>query len=213
MASVDRDKPSVLDGAGFAAAVDALSARDPVLAQTITRAGPPPFWRRPPGFGTLVHIILEQQVSLASARAAYDRLCVVVDPLTPAGLLALDDAAMRQIGFSRQKRDYARGVAAAIGAGVFDLDELATLPDAAASAQLTAHKGIGPWTANIYLLMALRRADVWPTGDLALVLGWQRMTQAAVRPTQAELAARAAQWMPWRAVAARIVWHGYLSGV
>ena len=203
---------AVLTAQTFAAAVDALTAQDDVLAATVARFGPPPFWQREPGFGTLLHIILEQQVSLASAKAAYDRLCAAVDPLTPAGVLALDDDELRRIGFSRQKTAYARTLAAALADGVLDLDHLPALDDDTVFARLTALKGIGPWTANVYLLMALRRPDIWPTGDLALALGWQRVAALETRPSQQELAELAARWQPWRAVAARIVWHGYLSG-
>lgn len=205
-------EPVVLTPETFALAVDLLTAQDPVLAATVARFGPPPFWQRDPGFGTLVHIILEQQVSLASAKAAYDRLQAAVAPLTPAGFLTLDDDELRRIGFSRQKTAYARTLAAAVATGALDLDALATLPDAHVFAQLTALKGIGPWTANVYLLMALRRPDVWPVGDLALALGWQRVAAVDARPSQPELAQIAARWQPWRAVAARVVWHGYLSG-
>ena len=210
---VTKSAPVVeLTATSFTAAVTDLTVRDPILATTVARFGPPPFWQRQPGFGTLLHIILEQQVSLASAKAAYDRLCAAVDPLTPAGVLALDDDELRRIGFSRQKTAYARTLAAALADGALDLDALPALADDAVFARLTALKGIGPWTANVYLLMALRRPDIWPTGDLALALGWQRVAALETRPSQQELAETAARWQPWRAVAARIVWHGYLSG-
>ena len=124
----------------------------------------------------------------------------------------IDDDELRRIGFSRQKTAYARTLAAALADGVLDLDHLPALDDDAVLARLTALKGIGPWTANVYLLMALRRPDIWPTGDLALALGWQRVAALETRPSQQELAELAARWQPWRAVAARIVWHGYLSG-
>ncbi|MDQ3249749.1 MAG: DNA-3-methyladenine glycosylase 2 family protein, partial [Chloroflexota bacterium] len=152
-----------------------LHARDPDLATILDRFGPPPIWARQPGFPTLIHIILEQQVSLASALATFTRLLALVTPLTPSGFLQLDDATLRAIGFSRQKAGYARHLAASIVEGELDLDGLATLDDNAARTQLTKLKGIGAWTADIYLLVALQRPDVWPVGDLALVIGVQEI--------------------------------------
>lgn len=203
--------PPVLTAASFAVGVDALTAQDPVLARTVARFGPPPFWQREPGFPTLVHIILEQQVSLASAQAAFDRLRMAVNPVTPAGLLSLDDDALTRMGFSRRKRTYARRLAQAVLDGSLALDALPSLPDADVFARLTALKGIGPWTANVYLLMALRRPDVWPAGDIALAAGWHKAADMPARPAAADMAGIAAHWQPWRGVAARILWHHYLS--
>jgi DNA-3-methyladenine glycosylase II len=188
-----------------------LAERDTSLAAVLARLGPPPMWGRAAGFPTLVHIILEQQVSLASARAAFDRLNAVVSPLTPAGLLALDDATLKQIGFSRQKTGYARHLARLVLAGELDLDRLAALDDDAVRAELLKVKGIGPWSADIYLLMALRRPDVWPTGDLALVAAAREVKGLAAPPTREEMDALGQAWRPWRAVAARLLWHHYLS--
>ena len=134
------------------------------------------------GFPTLVHIILEQQVSLASARAAFDRLQTAVSPLTPEGFLTLDDVRLKQIGFSRQKTGYARHLARAILAGELDLPGLQDLDDAAARAALLKMKGIGPWSADIYLLMVLRRPDVWPAGDLALAIATQEVNGSRPYP-------------------------------
>jgi DNA-3-methyladenine glycosylase II len=159
----------------------------------------------------LLHIILEQQVSLASARAAYRRLNAAVRPLTPRAFLALDDAALKTIGFSRQKTRYGRELALALAEGRLNLRRLARQEDAAARASLTVIKGIGPWTAEIYLLMVLRRPDAWPTGDLALAIAAQRVKRLGGRPGPEELAALGEAWRPWRAVAARILWHDYLS--
>jgi DNA-3-methyladenine glycosylase II len=193
------------------AACKALAARDTELALVFARLGPPPMWGRAAGFPTLVHIILEQQVSLASARAAFDRLAAAVSPLTPEGLLTLDDATLKQIGFSRQKTGYARHLARMVLEGQLDLDALAGLDDDAVRAQLVRVKGIGPWSADIYLLMALRRPDIWPVGDLALVAAAQEVKGLAALPTQAEMDALGQAWRPWRAVAARLLWHHYLS--
>lgn len=168
-------------------------------------------WTRPPGFDTLLHIILEQQVSLASAKAAHDRLLALASPLTPASFAALDDAALRGAGFSRQKAHYGRELAKSLLAGELDLEALGRLDDEQVRAGLLGLKGIGPWTAEIYLLMALRRPDTWPSGDRALAVAAQRVKRMPQAPSFAELEALAAGWRPWRAVAARVLWHDYLS--
>ena len=188
-----------------------LARRDPDLAKVITDWGPPPIWARPPGFATLLLIILEQQVSLASARAAFTRLQATIGPVTPRRFLALDDAALKGVGFSRQKTAYARHLASAIVGRRFRPAALEGLSDAEARAALIRLKGIGPWSADIYLLMALRRPDVWPKGDLALAVAAQGVKRLASRPTPDELDDLAASWRPWRAVAARLLWHHYLS--
>jgi DNA-3-methyladenine glycosylase II len=169
-------------------------------------------WVRDEGFVTLIHIILEQQVSLASAKAAFDRLAASVSPLTPAGFLALDDAALKAIGFSRQKAGYGRHLAEEIATGRFDPESLRELDDDTARAALVRLKGIGPWSADIYLLMVLRRPDVWPAGDLALAQAAQKVKGLSSCPSPSELERLAAPWRPWRAVAARLLWHLYLSG-
>jgi DNA-3-methyladenine glycosylase II len=204
--------PTVLTEERLARGLRTLSERDPDLARILADLGPPPMWAREPGFPTLIHIILEQQVSLASARAAYERLLAAATPLTPLRFLELDDARLKDIGFSRQKTGYGRGLAQAIVEGRLGLSALAEMDDGAARAALTQIKGIGPWTADIYLLMALRRPDIWPRGDLALAAAVQRVKALEIRPTEDELEAIAAGWRPWRAVAARLLWHHYLSG-
>jgi DNA-3-methyladenine glycosylase II len=192
-----------------AAAVE-LAAADPALGASLTRWGPPPLWARDPSFATLIHLILEQQVSLASAQAAFDRLEVALaDEASPDTLLALDDPTMLAIGFSRQKRDYARGLATAMLDG-FDLASLTQLADDDVRTTLTAIRGIGPWTADIYLTMCLLRPDVWPRGDLALATSARDVSGLAAGLTTPELAAMAERWRPYRAVAARMLWHDYL---
>jgi DNA-3-methyladenine glycosylase II len=156
-------------------------------------------------------MILEQQVSLASAKAAYDRLVAAISPLTPESFLRLNDAELKAIGFSRQKTQYGRHLAEAINQGDLDLAALAGLKDIEAKTRLMQIKGIGAWTAEVYLLMALRRPDVWPAGDLALAVAVQQLKQLAQRPTTQELIELGQAWQPWRAVAARILWHFYLS--
>jgi DNA-3-methyladenine glycosylase II len=193
------------------AAVAVLAARDPGLAAIAERFGVPPLWARAPGFPTLIHLILEQQVSLASARAAFDRLVAATDPLTPASLLRLDDAELLAIGFSRQKVRYARALAESVATGAVDLDALTDLEDDEVDRRLTTVPGIGPWTATIYRLMVLLRPDAWPVGDIALAQAVAETRGLAGRPTQDELRAIAEDWRPWRAVAARMLWHHYLS--
>ena len=127
-------------------ATRALARRDPDLARVVRAHGPPPLWQRRPGFGTLVHIILEQQVSLASARAAFDRARMLARPFTPANFLALDDRELRVAGFSRQKTEYCRNLARAILDKELQLGRLATLDDDEVRRRLTAVKGIGNWT-------------------------------------------------------------------
>lgn len=195
----------------FYQAVDGLAAGDPDLAQILTDHGPPPFYVRDPGFPTLVLMILEQQVSLASARAAFDKLLAVVGELTPATLLAQDDETLRAAGFSRQKTRYSRILAQAILDGDLDLSLLHELNDQGVHDALTALTGIGPWTAQVYLLMCLRRPDIWPGGDLALQAAIQTVKGLDKRPTAAETLPFAEVWRPWRAVAARLLWHDYLS--
>ncbi|MCC6453662.1 MAG: DNA-3-methyladenine glycosylase 2 family protein [Caldilineaceae bacterium] len=203
--------PITLDETMLAQGVAELIARDADLAAIHARLGLPPLWPREPGFPTLVHIILEQQVSIASALATFDKLRALVDPLTPDGVLTLDDETLRGIGFSRQKTAYVRHLANAIISGSLDVNALETLPDEQVRGQLVALKGIGPWSAEVYLLMALRRADAWPAGDLALVVAAQTIKGLPQRPDTATLIEIAEAWRPWRAVAARLLWHHYLN--
>src|SRR2546427_9435214 len=186
-----------------------LAAAHPVLGASVKRFGPPPLWARDPSYATLVHLILEQQVSLASAQAAFDRLVVAIGEPTPTGLLGLDDVQLRAIGFSRQKAGYARDLAVALTDG-FDLDALASLPDDVVRGELVRLRGIGRWTADVYLTMCLLRPDVWPHGDQALATAAMEVAGLSARPTWAELGSLAEAWHPHRAVAARILWHHYL---
>ena len=201
-----------LTSRSFRRALKYLSDRDPDLARVIDHYGHPPMPLRKPGFSTLVYIILGQQVSLASARATFDRLCKTVCPLTPYRFLTLDDAALNAIGFSRQKTYYCRQLSLAIRQKELKLSELANMDNKAARSELTKIKGIGPWTADIYLLMALRRPDIWPSTDLALVAATQKLKKIPVRPDVDKLKEISNPWRPWRSVAARILWHYYLSG-
>jgi DNA-3-methyladenine glycosylase II len=193
------------------AAVVELAARDADLAAIVGRYGTPPLWDREPGFATLLHIILEQQVSLASARAAFDRLRVAAAPLTPSTFLVLSDADLLTIGFSRQKARYGRALATAIDTGVLDVDGLADIDDAEVHRALQAIPGIGPWTSTIYLLMVLGRPDVWPVGDIALAESVREVKGLHHRPTALELDELGEAWRPLRSVAARLLWHDYLG--
>ncbi len=192
--------------------VEELMKRDEGFASIVAAFGPPPLWEREEGFHTLIHIILEQQVSLASAKAAYTKLRQAVNPLAPEGFLSLTDEELKQTGFSRQKTRYGRALACAVIDGSLDLSGLGRLEDREIKAQLMTVKGIGPWTADIYLLMALGRADIWPKGDLALEIAFQRLKGLQKKPAWQEMKTASTAWKPWRAVAARLLWHFYLSG-
>jgi DNA-3-methyladenine glycosylase II len=199
----------VLTQRSLRAAARALAERDPILGASVARYGPPPLWSREPSYATLVHLILEQQVSLASAKAAFDRLQAAVGEVTPSAMIALGDDQLRAIGFSRQKAGYARDLARAILDG-FSLEALSAVPDDVVRRALIAHRGIGRWTADIYLTMCLLRPDVWPRGDLALATAVVEIGAVPERLPDAQLEAHAQRWSPHRAVAARILWHHYL---
>lgn len=157
-----------------------------------------------------MRIILEQQVSLESAAAAYANLELALGAIRPERFLGLDDARLRMIGFSHQKAGYCRDVAAGIVDGSINLDGLASVGDEDARRALKAIRGVGPWTADIYLLFVLRRVDVWPHGDRALVVSMAENLPLAAVPGYEEAATIASRWAPWRAVAARMLWHAYL---
>jgi DNA-3-methyladenine glycosylase II len=195
----------------LSAACKALAAIDPDLARVFQKYGAPPLWDRPEGFPTLIHIILEQQVSLASARACFDKLCFRLGELTPESLLTLSDAELKTAGFSRQKTAYARHLAEAVLEQRIDLENLRLLPDSEVKTELQKLKGVGHWTSDIYLLMAMLRPDVMPKGDLALHAAWQKLTGAEKRPGSDEFILMAEKWTPYRSVAARLLWHFYLS--
>lgn len=201
----------MLDNASLAVAARKLAASDADFAYLLKTYGVPPLWAREPGFPTLVHIILEQQVSLASARAAMKRLQAAIAPVTPERFLPLSDAELKAIGFSRQKTLYVRLLAQAILDSTLDLPSLVTQSDDEVRTTLKQLKGIGDWTADIYLLMALCRPDIWPPGDIALLTALQRLKKLPARPTRDEFIELGQAWQPYRAVAARMLWHFYLS--
>ncbi len=210
-APVLKPRTRALTTGAYQRALALLAERDPDLERALTEAPDPPFWRREPGFPTLILLILEQQVSIASALATYNRLIASVGDLTPVALLELEDVAMRSVGFSRQKTGYARALATAIIDGRLDLPSLTAMSDEEAHAVLVESPGIGPWTADTYLLSALRRPDVWPVGDRALQVAAAEVKRLTEVPGPDELLALAEPWRPFRAVAARILWHHYLT--
>lgn len=195
----------------LAEGVAELSRRDRHLAAVVERHGAPPLWDRPPGFETLVQIILEQQISLSAGRAAYGRLERLAGAVTPERIAVLTEADLRGAGLTRQKSAYIRDIAQAIVAGEFDPNALADLDDDGARAALVKLRGVGAWTADIYLLMALLRADIWPSGDLALVAAMREVKRMRALPNSDRIGRVTNAWRPWRAVAARVLWHHYLS--
>ena len=201
-----------LTRATLSLAVDDLAARDRGLARIVTRHGPPPLWARPTGFPTLVRIILEQQVSLTAARTLFRRVAEQLPGgMTPAAVVTAGAPGLRALGMTRQKARYVSTLGAYIQQGELALPRLSRLPDVDAAAYLERVPGIGPWTSSIYLLMALRRPDVWPPGDLALHKALARLRRLPELPTTERATLLARRWTPYRAVAARILWHGYLA--
>ena len=195
----------------LALAARELAARDEMLAGIHAVYGDPPLWRRDTGFQTLVHIILEQQVSLKSAKAMLVRLEGAIQPFTPAKFIGLGDSNLRGLGVTRQKSAYLLHLAASILNGDLSFERLARMSDEEARLVLTRVKGIGLWSADVYLLMAMRRADIWPAGDLALAVAMQELKGLANRPAPEELETLAETWRPYRAVAARMLWQYYLG--
>jgi DNA-3-methyladenine glycosylase II len=190
---------------------DQLAVTDPHLANIIQNHGYPPFWSRKNTFETLVHVILEQQVSLASALSALNKLKERVQEITPVRLLMLTDEELKACYFSRQKTAYVKYLAEALLSGQLNLTELESLPDEEVRIKLTTLKGIGNWTVDIYLLMVLHRTDIFPIGDLAIVNAFKRLKQLPVTTPKEDLLLLAEQWRPYRSVAAMLLWHYYLS--
>ncbi len=190
-------------------ALDALAARDPDIARCFAACGLPPVRRQKPGFAGLIHIIMAQQVSTASAAAIIGRLNAALGTLTPAGFLALDETELKAIGLSRQKMLYGRALAEDVLARRIDLRALKAMDDDEAIAHLVQAKGIGRWTAEIYLLFALRRPDIWPADDLAVQAAAQRVKNLDARPDERTLRALGEAWRPHRSAAAHLLWHAY----
>jgi DNA-3-methyladenine glycosylase II len=195
----------------LALAARELAARDEILAAIHANHGDPPLWRRANGFTTLAHIILEQQVSLKSAKAMLVRLESSIQPFTPSRFLELGDSYLRSLGVTRQKSTYLLHLSNSIVTGELSFTKLARMSDEEARVVLTRIKGIGSWSADVYLLMAMRRGDIWPSGDLALAVAMKELKGLAHRPRPEELERLAEQWRPHRAVAARMLWQYYLG--
>jgi DNA-3-methyladenine glycosylase II len=208
-------------------AVEILTQRDRDLAAVIQKFGYPPQWRREPGFSTLIQIILEQQVSLASAQATFNRLLILVTErciystnnlgsqplqnLTPQNFLSLDDLQLKAIGFSRQKISYTRELAKALLCDRLNLQSLESLDDLTIRNQLKQIKGIGDWTVDMYLMMALQRPDIFPSRDLAVAIAVKELKNLLQKPTLDELALVSQSWQPYRSTATQILWHYYLN--
>jgi len=199
-----------LDEINLREAAHWLADRDEALAQVLERYGYPPLWSRTPGFSTLVHIILEQQVSLASANAAFQRLQKRLGSVTPESFLGLGDSVLREFGFSRQKIAYTRALAEAVVSRVFDFDRLVSLSDEAVRADMKRLKGIGDWTADIYLSECLLRPDILPKGDIAMQEAFRVLNHLPRRPSHEDFEAATRHWRPWRSAGTRMLWHFYL---
>ena len=189
------------------AAIDRLAALDPDLGRIEAASGPLPWRRRPAGFPGLLQAIMGQQISNQAAAAIWSRLAALPGALEPAGLLALSDEDLRAAGLSRPKVAHARSLAAAFAAGVLERGALDAMDDEAAIAAICSVRGLGPWTAEVYLLFACERADVFPAGDLALQAAAADLKRLDARPTAIALRAMAEAWRPSRALAARLLWH------
>lgn len=184
---------------------------DPDLGAVLGRLGEPPMWGREPGFPALIQIILEQQVSLAAARTMYRRLTCHLGAMTPEAVYAIQVSGLRDFGLTRQKAGYCHGLAARILGGSLDLTSVAHGQDDMGRQVLLGVPGLGPWSVDIYYLMALRRPDVWPQGDLALAAALREVKHLNALPTRDEQQYLAGDWAPWRSVAARILWAHYLA--
>ena len=205
-------RPVALTRAALAAAVRALASADAGLGRIVAQHGPPPLWARPGGFRTLARIILEQQVSLASAATLFARIDRELGGgWTPESVVRAGERGMRARGLTRQKSAFVLALAELSATDPRWFTRLTRVSDEEARTALTSLHGIGPWTASIYLLMVLRRPDVWPTGDLALHKAIGRLPGGRATPTSAQAVRFAERWAPHRSTAARILWYGYLA--
>jgi DNA-3-methyladenine glycosylase II len=203
--------PRALTQVTLAAGVAALAERDPDLAALAARNGLPPMWARRPGFPTLVHIVLEQQVSIVAARSLFRRVRAELGGMTPERVAERGVRGLRRLGLTRQKASYCHALAQSVLDGSLSLARIARARDDAGRSALLELRGIGPWSADIYFLMALRRPDVWPAGDLALAVALAEVKRLRRPPDAERQRAISAAWAPWRSVAARLLWHYYLT--
>lgn len=203
--------PPFFSAGNFQKLCDELAFSDADLGFVINTYGYPPMWSRPNTFESLVHIILEQQVSLASALATLNKLKEKIGEITPEGVLALNDEELRACYFSRQKTVYVRHLAEALLNGVIDLDNLATLSNDEIRLALNRLKGIGDWTVDIYLIFVLQRSDIFPAGDLAAVNALKQLKKLPKETSREDVLATALLWQPSRTIATMVLWHYYLS--
>jgi len=199
------------DHSNFHQICDSLAASDADLAVVINNYGYPPLWSRPNSFESLVHIILEQQVSLASALSALNKLKEAIQEITPARILLLTDEEFKACYFSRQKTAYVRYLAEAILSGQINLAGFESQPDNEVRSKLTTLKGIGNWTVDVYLMFVLHRADIFPIGDLAAVQSIKKVKQLPPDTNREYMIILSQQWQPYRTVATMLLWHDYLS--
>jgi DNA-3-methyladenine glycosylase II len=195
--------------ADLEAAIARLLEADPRLRPILSQAGRPPLRRRPGGFAGLASIVVSQQLSVASASAVWARLSAALDPMHHSAVRRARTRTLQRAGLSAAKIRTLKAVAKAIDAREIDLDALASIDAEKAHALLTSLHGIGPWTADIYLLTCLGHADAWPAGDLALQEAVRLAFSLAARPTTKEMGPLAEAWRPWRGVAARLLWTYY----
>lgn len=195
----------------FKSICDNLATADPDLRSIIQQYGYPPFWKRAASFETLVHIILVQQVSLASALATLNKLKEKVGEITPVNLLLLSNEELKACYFSRQKIIYTRNLADAIVKGEISLNELNTMDNDTIRSTLTKLKGIGNWSVDVYLMMVLQRCDIFPLGDVALITSIKETKRLSKETSRKAIAIIAEKWKPYQTVAAFILWHSYLS--
>ncbi len=195
----------------LAAGARRLARMDAELGEILTRLGEPPMWGRQPGFASLIKIILEQQVSLEAARTLYRRINRQLGTMTPDAIYAQQVSGLRNLGLTRQKAAYCHGLAERILDGRLDLSRIARGADDLGRKALLAVPGLGPWSVDIYYLMALRRPDVWPRGDLALAAALQEVKGLKAPPSKDEQERMANDWAPYRSIAARLLWMHYLD--
>ncbi|RYY62876.1 MAG: DNA-3-methyladenine glycosylase 2 family protein [Chitinophagaceae bacterium] len=201
---------SRFDSGSFTRIVDELTARDRDLKKVVDTYGYPPMWSRDEGFETLVLIILEQQVSLASAFAAFTKLKTYLGTISPEGIMGMTDEELRSCYFSRQKSGYVRDLSRRIIAGDLDLANLSSMDEGEIRSRLKAVKGIGDWTVDVYLMFCLQHPDFFPLGDIALVNSLRTEKGLDKSAGREELRTIAEEWKPWRTIASMILWHAYI---
>ena len=201
----------ILKKESFKEYCDDVASRDIDLKTILLQYGYPPWWTRSTGFSTLIHIILEQQISLASAKAALNKLKEKIGTISPKKILAMSDDDLKSCYFSRQKIIYARHLAEEVVSKKLDLKKLNALPENMIRQKLKAIKGIGDWTVDVYLLMALHRSDIFPVGDQALVISIKHVKRMDTFASKPEILKLSESWKPYRSIAAMLLWHAYLS--